>query len=73
MRPARAGDRYQSIEAGNAWALKVLFMTGYAAEAAVRCELQGTGTDMLTKPITLGNLTNKIQQMFFLDEADRGA
>ena len=54
-------------------ALKVLFMTGYAAEAAVRSELQGTGTDMLTKPITLGNLTNKIQQMFFLDEADRGA
>ena len=48
-------------------------MTGYAVEVAVRSELPRTGTGMLTKPFTLENLTNKIQQMIFLDEADRGA
>jgi len=73
LRQTCAGDRYQSIEAGNAWALTVLFMTGCVAEAALRSELLGTGTDILTRPFTLENLTNKIQQMIFLDEADTGA
>lgn len=47
-------------------------MTGYAAEAAVRSEFLGAGIDMLTKPFTLENLTSKIQQMIFIDDADRG-
>jgi signal transduction histidine kinase/CheY-like chemotaxis protein len=48
--------------------LKVLFVTGYAANAAVRGEFLAPGMDMLTKPFTLDALGNKIRQM--LDRPD---
>ncbi len=53
--------------------LKVLFMTGYAAEAAVRSEFLDAGMDMLTKPFTLDDLTGKIQRMVFANNAEATA
>lgn len=43
--------------------LKILFMTGYAADAAVRSEFLEAGMEMLTKPFQLENLTTKIREM----------
>ncbi|HPI47127.1 MAG TPA: response regulator, partial [Hyphomonadaceae bacterium] len=43
--------------------LKILFMTGYAAEAAVRSEFLDSGMDMMTKPFQLEGLTAKIREM----------
>jgi CheY-like chemotaxis protein len=43
--------------------LKVLFVTGYAANAAVRGEFLGPGMEMLTKPFSLTTLGTKIQEM----------
>lgn len=51
---------------------KVLFMTGYASEAAAPSEFLGAGMDMLTKPFTLESRTSKIRQMVFADEAETG-
>ncbi len=53
--------------------LKVLFMTAYAAEAAVRSEFLDAGMDMLTKPFTLDALTGKIQQMVFANKPEAKA
>ena len=50
--------------------LKVLFMTGYAAEAAVRSEFLEAGMDMLTKPFNLEDLTSKVRHMLALDAAE---
>ena len=43
--------------------LKILFMTGYAAEAAIRSEFLESGMEMLTKPFQLDDLTAKIREM----------
>ena len=43
--------------------LKVLFMTGYAADAAVRRDFLEPGMEMLTKPFGLDALTEKIREM----------
>jgi len=43
--------------------LKVLFVTGYAANAAVRGEFLGSGMEMLTKPFTLTAFSAKIQEL----------
>ncbi len=43
--------------------LKVLFVTGYAANAAVRSEFLDPGMEMLTKPFSLSALGTKIQEL----------
>ena len=43
--------------------LKILFMTGYAAEAAIRSEFLESGMEMLTKPFQLEGLIAKIREM----------
>ncbi|SFK59155.1 ATP-binding protein [Methylocapsa palsarum] len=43
--------------------LKVLFMTGYAAQAAVRSEFLPPNTEILPKPFTLESLGAKISQI----------
>jgi PAS domain S-box-containing protein len=43
--------------------LKVLFITGYAGEAAVRGKFLDDGMDMLSKPFTIDELAQKIEQM----------
>ena len=43
--------------------IKVLFVTGYAANAAVRGGFLGRGMDMLTKPFALNVLGLKIKEM----------
>ena len=44
-------------------ALKVLFVTGYAPNAAVRGEFLASGMEMLTKPISLTAFSTKIQAL----------
>ncbi len=43
--------------------LKVLFITGYAADASVRSEFLEEGMDMVTKPFSLDVLADKIRRM----------
>lgn len=43
--------------------LKVLFITGYAAQASVRDEFLADGMDMMVKPFALEHLTAKIRGM----------
>jgi PAS domain S-box-containing protein len=43
--------------------LKVLFVTGYAENAAVRGDFLEPGMDMLTKPFALGALSAKVRAM----------
>ena len=43
--------------------LKVLFITGYAQNAAVRGEFLGPGMQMLTKPFSLLALSTKIEEL----------
>jgi PAS domain S-box-containing protein len=43
--------------------LKVLFITGYATNAAVKGEFLGRGMDMLAKPFTIDALARKVQAM----------
>jgi CheY-like chemotaxis protein len=43
--------------------LKVLFLTGYAENAAARGGFLGDGMQMLTKPFTLEALAGKVQEM----------
>jgi CheY-like chemotaxis protein len=43
--------------------IKVLFVTGYAENAAVRSEFLDRGMDMLTKPFALSALGLKIREM----------
>ena len=43
--------------------LKVLFITGYAAQVAVRNEFLDDGMDMMVKPFALEHLTEKIRAM----------
>ena len=44
-------------------ALKVLFVTGYAENAAARGEFLAPGMEMLTKPVSLTALSEKIQTL----------
>lgn len=43
--------------------LRILFITGYAASAAVRADFLAPGMDMLTKPFDMDDLANKIRTM----------
>ena len=43
--------------------LKVLLITGYAENAAVRGGFLAPGMDMMTKPFALGALAAKIRQL----------
>lgn len=43
--------------------LKVLFITGYATNAAIKGEFLGRGMDMLAKPFTIDALAHKVRAM----------
>jgi CheY-like chemotaxis protein len=43
--------------------LKILFITGYAAQAGIRGEFLDAGMDMMMKPFALDALTEKIREM----------
>jgi PAS domain S-box-containing protein len=61
--PGMNGRQLAEIARTNRPQLKVLFMTGYAAEAAVRRDFLEPGMEMLTKPFSLDALTEKIREM----------
>jgi CheY-like chemotaxis protein len=43
--------------------LKVLFMTGYAEQAAIRSKFVGEGMDMIAKPFAMEAMVARVQQM----------
>jgi CheY-like chemotaxis protein len=43
--------------------LPILFVTGYAENAAIRAGFLGTNMDMITKPFALDSLADKIHRM----------
>ena len=43
--------------------LPVLFITGYAKNAAIRSSFLGTNMDMITKPFSMSDLANKVGEM----------
>ncbi|MFY0573667.1 ATP-binding protein [Cystobacter fuscus] len=61
--PGMDGRRMAELARQHRPRLKVLFITGYAAKAAVRGEFLAPGMDMLTKPFALDVLANKIREM----------
>jgi PAS domain S-box-containing protein len=61
--PGMNGRQLAEIARADRPQLKVLFMTGYAADAAVRRDFLEPGMEMLTKPFGLETLTNKIREM----------
>jgi len=61
--PGMNGRQLAEIARSNRPNLKILFMTGYAAEAAVRSEFLEPGMEMLLKPFQLDGLTDKIREM----------
>ncbi|EPX61536.1 Histidine Kinase [Cystobacter fuscus DSM 2262] len=61
--PGMDGRRMAELARQHRPKLKVLFITGYAAKAAVRGEFLAPGMDMLTKPFALDVLANKVREM----------
>ncbi|MEQ1783731.1 MAG: response regulator [Hyphomonadaceae bacterium] len=53
--------------------LKVLFITGYAAQVAVRNDMLEEGMDMMVKPFALEDLTEKIRAMVVKSDANQSA
>ncbi|OJH37668.1 ATP-binding protein [Cystobacter ferrugineus] len=66
--PGMDGRRMAELAREHRPKLKVLFITGYAAKAAVRGEFLAPGMDMLTKPFALDVLANKIREMILTPE-----
>lgn len=56
---ARARERHP--------ALKVLFITGYAGDAAVRGDFLGEGMDLMTKPFDLAELLSKLHRLMAIE------
>ncbi|RYG30122.1 MAG: response regulator, partial [Burkholderiales bacterium] len=61
--PGMNGRQLAEIARSSRPNLKILFMTGYAAEAAVRSEFLEPGMEMMMKPFQLEGLTAKIREM----------
>jgi PAS domain S-box-containing protein len=61
--PGMNGRQLAEIARSTRPNLKILFMTGYAAEAAIRGEFLESGMEMLMKPFQLEGLTAKIREM----------
>ncbi len=61
--PGMNGRQLAEIARGSRPTLKILFMTGYAAEASVRSEFLEPGMEMMLKPFQLEGLTAKIREM----------
>jgi PAS domain S-box-containing protein len=59
MNGRQVADAARALRPG----LKVLFITGYAENAAVGNEHLEPGMELLTKPFTLDDLTNKVRSM----------
>jgi PAS domain S-box-containing protein len=61
--PGLNGRQLADIARHHRPGLKVLFLTGYAAHAAVRSEFLAQGMDLMTKPFELDALAGKIKDM----------
>lgn len=59
--PGMNGRQLAEIAMGRKPGLKVLFVTGYAEQAAVRNGLLGEGMQMITKPFVIDELANRIR------------
>jgi PAS domain S-box-containing protein len=61
--PVMNGRQLADIARQHRSGLKVLFITGYAADAAMRSEFLEPGMDLMTKPFTFDGLSQKIRQL----------
>jgi DNA-binding response OmpR family regulator len=61
--PGLNGRQLADIARTHRPGLRVLFLTGYAAHAAVRSDFLAHGMDMMTKPFELDALAAKIKDM----------
>ena len=61
--PVMNGRQLAEIARQHRPGLKILFITGYAANAAKRSEFLEPGMDLMTKPFTFDALSQKIRQL----------
>jgi len=61
--PGVNGRQLAEMIRGRSPDLPVLFITGYAPNAAVRAEFLAPGMDMVTKPFAMDALGRKIRAM----------
>jgi PAS domain S-box-containing protein len=61
--PGMNGRQLAEIALEHRPSLKVLFVTGYAASAAVRGNFLADGMDMISKPFAMNDLAAKIREM----------
>ena len=61
--PGMNGRQLAEIAREHRPGLPILFVTGYAAHAAVRAGFLGTNMDMITKPFAIESLSAKIASM----------
>jgi CheY-like chemotaxis protein len=61
--PGLNGRQLAEIARERRPALRVLFVTGYAAQAAVRSEFLAPGMDMITKPFAMDVFGAKVRHM----------
>lgn len=61
--PGLNGRQLAEIATGMRPGLKVLFVTGYAEQAAVRNGLLGEGMQMITKPFAIDELANRVRSI----------
>ena len=61
--PGLNGRQLAEIARQHRPGLRVLFMTGYAARAAVRSEFLAPGMDMIAKPFAVDELVQRIRAM----------
>lgn len=61
--PGMNGRQLAEVARGHRPHLPILFITGYAENAAIRAGFLGTNMDMITKPFALETLAGKIHEM----------
>ena len=61
--PGMNGRELAEIAREKRVGLKILFVTGYAEQAAIRGEFLGAGMDMIAKPFAIDALSAKIRQV----------
>ncbi len=67
--PGMNGRQLAEVARASRGALKILFITGYAASARNRGDFLGEGMAMMSKPFDLGALARKVEEMLSVTTA----
>jgi PAS domain S-box-containing protein len=71
--PGMNGRQLAEVARQHRAELPILFITGYAENAAIRAGFLGTNMSMITKPFSLEELAHKIDEMFAGQAAEQQA